>query len=152
MKDFRIFEIFWIFGMEVFGKDIFKRHNLFQSFPSIGRVDLVEAKSWQMQLFVAFSVFFKVLYINVCRLAIIVPKLRTEGRPWHQALRVAVIRAGWWWLQYCYQVQVDILWGSDHGLQQQRSVQSHHSPLSCSVNQRSYCKELKIISVWQFYI
>ena len=33
------------------------------------------------------------LYINVC-LAIIVPKLRTEGRPWHQALRVAVIRAG----------------------------------------------------------
>ena len=32
-----------------------------------------------------------------------------RGAPLAPALRVAVIRAGWWWLQYCYQVQVDIL-------------------------------------------
>ena len=37
--------------------------------------------------------FFSIIQGSAC-LAIIVAKLRTEGRPWHQALRVAVIRAG----------------------------------------------------------
>ena len=53
---------------------------------------LSEAKSWIMADAIVRR-FFSIIQGSAC-LAIIVPKLRTEGRPWHQALRVAVIRAG----------------------------------------------------------
>ena len=44
IKHFKISEIFWIFNIEVLDilkLNIIQRHNFFQSFASIGRVDLV---------------------------------------------------------------------------------------------------------------
>ena len=79
VKHFKISEIFWIFNIEVLDilkLNIIQRHNFFQSFASIDRVDLVltnpnpniirKSENFQIRIRILFKIFKKIrMYSNL---------------------------------------------------------------------------------------